>query len=181
MDAKLICQTVGVALRSEDNWKLFSPNSDSPHPSRADPPVIWFWKWIEWKDYKVQKKSQLGERFCQKWNSFLTPPTHTHPHVPAMGSPTSIGPARSPDRCRTSAHPRVPHVMLLVSDPRHESASWPLIILVIMSNTICGILWLIKMCAGFKWMKIMVLTRGRPPTPSQCFHLESPYYKGGAN
>jgi hypothetical protein len=57
-----------------------------------------------------------------------------------------------------------------------ESASWPLIVLVIMTSTICGIWCFVKMCAGLKWMKLIWLIKGRPPISSRCFQLESRLY-----
>jgi hypothetical protein len=45
--------------------KIILTQIGSTVPLTPDPPVIYFYKWIGWKDYVRTKKSQFGERFCQ--------------------------------------------------------------------------------------------------------------------
>jgi hypothetical protein len=44
-------------VRSEDNWKLFSPKSDPPYPSRRL--VICFWKWTRHMFLEVDRVEGL--------------------------------------------------------------------------------------------------------------------------
>jgi hypothetical protein len=59
--------------------KTFLTQFRSALPLTSDPPVICFWKWIGWKDYKVPKKVQFRERFCQK-----TEKNSPRPFLPAL-------------------------------------------------------------------------------------------------
>jgi hypothetical protein len=54
-------------------------------PLTPDPPVVCFWKWIKWKDYKVQKNRNL-ESVSAKNEFFLTHIT-LPTHVPSSGPP----------------------------------------------------------------------------------------------
>jgi hypothetical protein len=52
-------------------------------PLTPDPPVIYFWKWIGWKDYEVP--IAIWRAFLPKTNCFLTHLTHTHLCILASG------------------------------------------------------------------------------------------------
>jgi hypothetical protein len=50
-------------------------------PLMSDPPIICFWKWIGWKEYKV-KKIVIWRVFLPKPKFFSHPPNTYPPYVP---------------------------------------------------------------------------------------------------
>jgi hypothetical protein len=68
-------------IRSEDNWKLFSPKSDLPYPSHRTHPSFVFGSRQGGRTMKYQKIA-IWRAFLPKTNFFLTPPVHTHPVYP---------------------------------------------------------------------------------------------------
>jgi hypothetical protein len=62
--------------------KNFLIQMGSTLPLTKDPPVIWFWKWIGWKDYEVPNNHNL-ESVSAKTNYFCHPHPPYPPIVPA--------------------------------------------------------------------------------------------------
>jgi hypothetical protein len=75
--------TLIYTIRSGDNWKLFSPNSGPPYPSRRHPSHVLEVDRVEglWST----KKLQFRERFRQKQIVLVTQPLFTHSPILASG------------------------------------------------------------------------------------------------
>jgi hypothetical protein len=70
-----MCQKKMYTIRSEDNYKLFLPNSSPPYPSRQTHPT----SWVMTKKLKRPYKSQFGESLV-KTNYFSHRDFCSHPY-----------------------------------------------------------------------------------------------------
>jgi hypothetical protein len=92
-------------------------------PLTKDPPVIWFWKWIGWKDYEVPNNHNL-ESVSAKTNYFCHPhppyppivPAETDFFLPLHGEASGIRPEDVATRTGLLCYPPLePHVGTLPS------------------------------------------------------------------
>jgi hypothetical protein len=70
-----LCHLLICTIRSEDNWKFFSPKSDLPYPSQQNHPSYVF-EVDRVEELWSTKKLQFGERFCQNKTNFFSPVRH---------------------------------------------------------------------------------------------------------
>jgi hypothetical protein len=139
------CTLLVYTIRSEDNWKLFSLNSDPPYPScRTHSSGC-----MMTKKGGTTIESQFGEHFWKKELMFLPlGPTHSRPTWTATPRPSAIAYAVWPSpraatapRCATFPFPpnppRSPHVSLRRAPPL-GTATPPLPRARVISHPLCS-------------------------------------------